>query len=140
MTAFWDIAPCSLVEVDRRFRGANYLHHQGLEYGLVAVVLQHGNTLSISIKVQVLLDQINDYQIHKLISAPWSGLRLRKVGVLVREKHQSEIDSLHAFDQVKYETTSAWIRKTCASLSKGSDLVDNKWEMACFKLKGRMEL
>jgi hypothetical protein len=22
MTAFWDIAPCSLVEVDRRFRGA----------------------------------------------------------------------------------------------------------------------
>jgi hypothetical protein len=21
MTAFWDVAPCSLVEVDRRFRG-----------------------------------------------------------------------------------------------------------------------
>jgi hypothetical protein len=29
MTAFWDIAPCSLVEVDRRFRCAYCLHHQG---------------------------------------------------------------------------------------------------------------
>jgi hypothetical protein len=28
MTAFWDIVPCSLVEVDRRFRGAYCLHHQ----------------------------------------------------------------------------------------------------------------
>jgi hypothetical protein len=28
MTAFWDIAPCNVVEVDRRFRGAFYLHHQ----------------------------------------------------------------------------------------------------------------
>jgi hypothetical protein len=31
MTAFWDIVPCSLVEVDRRFRGAYCLHHQGDE-------------------------------------------------------------------------------------------------------------
>jgi hypothetical protein len=30
--AFWDIVPCSLVVVDRRFRGAYYLHHQGDEY------------------------------------------------------------------------------------------------------------
>jgi hypothetical protein len=29
MTAFWDIAPCSMVEVDRRFRGSYCLHHQG---------------------------------------------------------------------------------------------------------------
>jgi hypothetical protein len=29
MTVFWDIAPCSLVEVYRRFRGACCLHHQG---------------------------------------------------------------------------------------------------------------
>jgi hypothetical protein len=27
--AFWDIAPCSLVEVDRRFRGTFCLHQQG---------------------------------------------------------------------------------------------------------------
>jgi hypothetical protein len=29
--AFWDIAPCSLVGVDRRFRSAYRLHHQGEE-------------------------------------------------------------------------------------------------------------
>jgi hypothetical protein len=29
MTAFGDIAPCSLVEADRRFRGAYCLHRQG---------------------------------------------------------------------------------------------------------------
>jgi hypothetical protein len=28
MAAFWDVAPCSLVEVDRRFRDAHCLHHQ----------------------------------------------------------------------------------------------------------------
>jgi hypothetical protein len=29
---FWDVDPCSHVEVDRRFRGAYCLHHQGDEY------------------------------------------------------------------------------------------------------------
>jgi hypothetical protein len=29
ITVFWDVAPCSLVEVYRRFRGACCLHHQG---------------------------------------------------------------------------------------------------------------
>jgi hypothetical protein len=28
MTAFWDVAPCSLVEVDRRFRCTYCLHHR----------------------------------------------------------------------------------------------------------------
>jgi hypothetical protein len=28
LRVFWDIAPCSHVEVDRRFRGAYCLHHQ----------------------------------------------------------------------------------------------------------------
>jgi hypothetical protein len=28
MTVFWDVAPCSLIEVYRRFRGACCLHHQ----------------------------------------------------------------------------------------------------------------
>jgi hypothetical protein len=31
MIVFWDIAPCSLVQVDRRFRGAYCLHPQGDE-------------------------------------------------------------------------------------------------------------
>jgi hypothetical protein len=31
MTVFWDVAPCSLVEDYRHFRGAYCLHHQGDE-------------------------------------------------------------------------------------------------------------
>jgi hypothetical protein len=30
-TVFWDVAPCSLVEIFRRFRGACCLHHLGDE-------------------------------------------------------------------------------------------------------------
>jgi hypothetical protein len=33
MAAFWVVAPCSLVEVDWRFRGACRLSHQGVESG-----------------------------------------------------------------------------------------------------------
>jgi hypothetical protein len=29
MNVFWDVAPCSVVEIDRRFRGAYCLHYQG---------------------------------------------------------------------------------------------------------------
>jgi hypothetical protein len=29
MTVFWDVAPYSLVEINRRFRGAYCLYHQG---------------------------------------------------------------------------------------------------------------
>jgi hypothetical protein len=29
MTLFWYVAPCSLEEIDRHFRGAYCLHHQG---------------------------------------------------------------------------------------------------------------
>jgi hypothetical protein len=28
MAVFWDVAPCSLVEIYQRFRGACCLHHQ----------------------------------------------------------------------------------------------------------------
>jgi hypothetical protein len=30
MAVFWDLAPCSVVEIDRRFRGTYYLHHQAM--------------------------------------------------------------------------------------------------------------
>jgi hypothetical protein len=30
LIAFWDIAPCSLVAIDRRFKGEYCLHHQAL--------------------------------------------------------------------------------------------------------------
>jgi hypothetical protein len=36
--ALWDIAPCSLVEVDRRFRGAYCLHHHG-DYSITSADL-----------------------------------------------------------------------------------------------------
>jgi hypothetical protein len=29
MAVFWDVATCSLVEIDRRFKGAYCLHQQG---------------------------------------------------------------------------------------------------------------
>jgi hypothetical protein len=29
MTVLWDVAPCSLVDIYRRFRGVYCLHHQG---------------------------------------------------------------------------------------------------------------
>jgi hypothetical protein len=34
-TAFWDIAPCCIVEVDRRLRGAYCLHHHSDDGGSV---------------------------------------------------------------------------------------------------------
>jgi hypothetical protein len=33
MIVFWDVAPGSLVEIYRRFRGAYYLHHHRPEDG-----------------------------------------------------------------------------------------------------------
>jgi hypothetical protein len=29
MAVFWNVAPCSLVDIDRRFRGTYCFHHQG---------------------------------------------------------------------------------------------------------------
>jgi hypothetical protein len=29
MAVFWDVAPCNLVDIDRRFRETYCLHHQG---------------------------------------------------------------------------------------------------------------
>jgi hypothetical protein len=28
MTVFWNVASCSVIEIDRRFRGASCLHHK----------------------------------------------------------------------------------------------------------------
>jgi hypothetical protein len=38
MTAFWDIAPRSLVEVHRRLTGAYRFHHQGIIRALMMAV------------------------------------------------------------------------------------------------------
>jgi hypothetical protein len=60
MTAFWNIAPCSVVEVGRRFRGAYCFHHQGDEYNLI-----RKNTL---IKEAVLLNIWTRYWAVNLIA------------------------------------------------------------------------
>jgi hypothetical protein len=41
MADFWDVAPCSLVEAYRRFRGANCLHHEDDD----SVVMESGLTV-----------------------------------------------------------------------------------------------
>jgi hypothetical protein len=44
-TAFWDTAPCSLTQLDRRFRCAECLQHQGDRRGAGTVqVLYSGDT------------------------------------------------------------------------------------------------
>jgi hypothetical protein len=48
MTVFWDIAPCCLVEVYRRFRGAYCLHHQGDE-SLITLMLEAVSTFETSV-------------------------------------------------------------------------------------------
>jgi hypothetical protein len=44
MTAFWDIAPCSLVEVDRRSRDAYCLHHEGDISSIIALTMETVST------------------------------------------------------------------------------------------------
>jgi hypothetical protein len=45
---FWDVAPCSQVDVDRRFRGAYCLHHQG-----VALIMEAVCTSETSININL---------------------------------------------------------------------------------------
>jgi hypothetical protein len=46
MTVFLDVAPCSLVEVFRHFRGACWLHHQGL---LITLMMKTASTSETSV-------------------------------------------------------------------------------------------
>jgi hypothetical protein len=50
ITVFWDVAPCSLVETDRCFRDAYYLHHQG-DDSFYQTKAQHPRRQSSSFKV-----------------------------------------------------------------------------------------
>jgi hypothetical protein len=48
LRAFWDIAPCSLVGVDRLFRGAYCLHRQG-DYGFITMMMEAVRTSETSV-------------------------------------------------------------------------------------------
>jgi hypothetical protein len=47
MAVSWDVAPCSLVEVYRRFRDAGCLHHQG---PIIALMMNAVSTSETSVK------------------------------------------------------------------------------------------
>jgi hypothetical protein len=53
MTVLWDVAPCSLVKVYRRFRGVCCLHHQGDE-SLIALIglIEAASTSETSVNYQ----------------------------------------------------------------------------------------
>jgi hypothetical protein len=63
-SAFWDTAPCSLVEVDQRFRGAYCLYNQG-DYRNVGL-LQRDYTPLYSIRLSSLCEYVLS-----IISALW---------------------------------------------------------------------
>jgi hypothetical protein len=91
MTDFWYIAPCSLVEVDRRFRGANCSHHKGPK---VAEVLHFSNNPCKLCKAQCsLVPRFNIQQLCIFSSECIYGLhtvfRINRVYVL---KDNSQID------------------------------------------------
>jgi hypothetical protein len=46
MTVFWYVAPCSLLEIDRRFRGAYCFHHQGDKIALMIEAVNTSKTLA----------------------------------------------------------------------------------------------
>jgi hypothetical protein len=46
MTVFWDVAPYSLVEIYRSFRGACCLHNQGDKSIVYPFIAQHYEELS----------------------------------------------------------------------------------------------
>jgi hypothetical protein len=50
MAVFWVVAPCSLVEVYRRFRGACCLHYQGDVTSLTALMVEAAGTSEMPVK------------------------------------------------------------------------------------------
>jgi hypothetical protein len=49
MISLWDIMPCSLVEVDRCFRGVNCLHHQGIYSSFTTMMMEVVHTFEASV-------------------------------------------------------------------------------------------
>jgi hypothetical protein len=78
MTVFWVVAPCSLVEVYRRFRGSCFVHHQGDD-----LMMEAGGTSKTS---------VNFYQITRRNNPEDSHLHARR-----RENLKSQIQGKFIF-------------------------------------------
>jgi hypothetical protein len=48
----WDVAPCSHVEVDQRFRSAFYLHHKGDEFIMMEAVRTSETSVHFNVTTQ----------------------------------------------------------------------------------------
>jgi hypothetical protein len=48
MTVFWDVAPCNLVEIGGRFRGAYCLHHQTI-IAIIGLMMKAVSTFETSV-------------------------------------------------------------------------------------------
>jgi hypothetical protein len=57
LTAFWDIAPCSLIECDRRFKGTYCLHQQD-DASIIALMIE---AVSTSVVGYILRDYTAQY-------------------------------------------------------------------------------
>jgi hypothetical protein len=71
MTLFWDVAPCSLVEIDRHFGGTYCLHHQevgshALSYDTtVAQLLFHVTLCDLQFKATEVLRSNHTFQFYE---------------------------------------------------------------------------
>jgi hypothetical protein len=54
MAVFWNVAPCSFVDIDRRFNTTFYLHHQSDEFHSTAFIQAY---VSYVVWKQMLFDQ-----------------------------------------------------------------------------------
>jgi hypothetical protein len=93
---FWDVAPCSHVEVDRRFRGGNCLHYYGdetLNFEVICVFslsvkaiieIGHGDFLPRS--VQFVFNNHTTVTMLNIYNIPLSNHKfIETTGVIIRD-------------------------------------------------------
>jgi hypothetical protein len=78
---FWDVAPCSVVDTSRRFRGTYCLHHEGYGQYPSDNTEQHNNRQPSSLKTQVrtagiMIEIRTGYQEVVEMLLPWMGWTL----------------------------------------------------------------
>jgi hypothetical protein len=96
MTVLWDIVPCSLVDVDRRFRGAYSFHHQAHD-----AISKKGDIFFILAVVRTLnLTEINVFLPILFFSRPTRSFR---------QKHSIGVH-ISFLSHSSYNPTMSWAR------------------------------